>query len=99
CNDRRGACSRSTAETSRHKDHVGALERFDNFIGIFECCLATNLRVGASTKPLRKLRAYLQFDRSLRLLECLDIRIRHEKVDALESGVDHSIHGIRSAAA
>src|SRR5580704_5779863 len=50
---RRRAAARATAETCGDENHVRAFECFNNFFGVFERRLATDLGIGARAEPLR----------------------------------------------
>ena len=68
CYDGRRAAARAAAEAGGDEDHVGAVERLEDFFGVFERGLAADLGVGAGAQPLGELGAELQLHGRLRKL-------------------------------
>ena len=44
--------SLAAAEAGGDEDHVGALERFDNFVGVFERGFAADFRMGSGAQAI-----------------------------------------------
>ena len=61
--DRRGAGAGAAAEAGGHEDHVGAVERLNDLLGVFERRLPADVRIGAGAEALGQLAADLQLDR------------------------------------
>ena len=78
--------------------HVRAVERFENFLRVFERGFAADLGIGARAQSLGQLRAELQLHRRLRKLQRLQIGIGGDEFDALDLGADHAVDGVRTAA-
>ena len=64
--DRRGAGAGAAAEAGGHEDHVRAVERFDQLVGVLEGRLPADVRIGAGAEALGQLRADLQLVRARR---------------------------------
>ena len=95
---RRSAAAGAAAKPGRDEHHVRPVERFENFLRVFERRLPADLRIRPRAEPLRQLRAELQFHRRLRQLQRLQIRIRGNEFDALHLRPNHAIDGVRTAA-
>ena len=54
--DRRRARAGAAAQAGRHEDHVGAVERLDDLLGVLERRRPADVRVGAGAEPLGQLR-------------------------------------------
>ena len=65
---------------------VGAFERLDNFVCIFESRFAANLRIGTGPQSLGKFSAELQLHGRLRKFQRLLVRIGGNEFDALDFG-------------
>ena len=97
-NDRRGAAACAAAQPGGYENHVGAVERFQDFFGVFERGFAAYFGVGARPQPFRQFGAELQLHRRLRKLERLQIGVRGNEFDALHLGPYHAVDGVRTAA-
>ena len=95
----RSAAAGAAAETGGDEHHVRAVERFENFLGVFERSFAADLGIGARAQSFGQLRAELQFHRRLRKFQRLQIGIGGDEFDAFDFGADHAVDGVRSAAA
>ena len=96
--DRRGAAAGASAETGSDENHVGAFESFDDFLGVFQRGFAADFGIGAGAKSFGQLRAQLQFHRSLRKLQRLQVGIGGDEFHAFHLGADHAIDGVAPAA-
>ena len=79
--------------------HVRAVERFENFLGVFERGFAADFGIGARAESLGELRAELQLHGRLRKLQRLQVGVGGDEFDALHLGADHAVDGVRTAAA
>jgi hypothetical protein len=89
----------AAAQTGGDEDHVGAVERLDDLVGVFERRLPADVRIGAGTQPLGQLAADLQLDGGGVGVERLAIGVRDDELDAVESGLHHPVDGVAAAAA
>ena len=96
---RRGAGAGAAAEAGGDEDHVGAVERLQDRLGVFERGLPPNVQVGAGAEALRQLAADLQLHRRRAGAQRLEIGVRHDELDAVESNLDHAVDGVAAAAA
>ena len=97
--DRRRAGAGAAAEAGRDEDHVGAVERLDDLLGVLERRRAADVRVGAGAEPLGQLRADLQLDRRGVGLQRLQVGVGDDELDAVEPGAHHPVDGVAAAAA
>src|SRR5439155_8574945 len=79
--------------------HVRAFQRFENFLGVFERGLTADLWIRARAQTLREFCANLYLDGSARLFERLNVCIRDQEFDAVQTGRDHAVDSVRSTAA
>ena len=81
------------------EDHVGALQQFDDAVGIFERRLPADLRVGACAQAVGDLGAELQFVRHLARGQRLQVRVHGVELHAFHAFRHHAGHGVAAAAA
>ena len=62
--DRRGAGAGAAAEAGGDEDHVGAFERLDDLVGVFERGLAADFGIGAGAEAVGELGAELDLHRA-----------------------------------
>src|ERR1035441_98070 len=96
--DRRGAGAGAAAETGGDEDHVGALQEFDDLIGVLERGLAADLGVGTGAETLGDFSAELQLVGHLAGGERLDVGVHGIELDAFQTFRHHAGHGITAAA-
>jgi hypothetical protein len=89
----------AAAQAGGDEDHVGARQRLNDVVGVFERRLAPDVGVGSGAKPLRELVADLQLHRRLRVVERLQIGVGDDELDALQPHFDHAVDGVAAAAA
>ena len=89
----------AAAEAGRDEHHVGAVERFDQLVGVFERRLAADVRVGAGAEPLGQLAADLDLVRRGVEFQRLQVRVGDDELDAVEAGLHHAVDGVAAAAA
>ena len=96
--DNRGSAgSGATAESGGHEDHVGAFERFDDFVGVFERGFASDFRIGARAQAVCEFDAKLNLHGGARHAQGLKIRVCDHELDALHAGIDHAVYGVTAA--
>src|SRR3989338_1763069 len=96
--DGRGARTGSTSQTASQKDHVCSLQYFVNFVAIFLCGLASNLRIHASPQTLGKILANMNFGSSFGVMQILRIGIDGNKINPIDFMVNHSRNRFPSSA-
>ena len=96
--DRRGAGSRSTAQPRGDEDHVGAGQGLDHLLGVLQRGATSHLGIRPGAESLGQLRAKLQLDRRLAVLQRLTIRVGRQELDAVQIGRDHAVDGVTPAA-
>ena len=98
-NDRSRAGAGAAAEAGGDEDHVGAFQRFDDFVGIFERGLAADFRIGAGAQAVGQLDAELNLHGRARHAQRLQIGVGDDELDALHAGIDHAVDGVAAASA
>ena len=96
--DRRRTGSGPAAEPGRHEDHVGAVERLNDLLGVFERRLAADGRIRAGAEPFRQLAPDLELERRGVHLERLEVRVRDDEFDTVQPRSHHPVDGIAAAA-
>ena len=81
------------------EDHVGAVERLEDLLGVLERRRSADVRVGAGAQSFRELGSDLQLDVRSVVLERLHVGVRDDELDALEAGARHAVHGVAAPAA
>ena len=97
--DRRGAGAGAAAQAGGDEHHVGAFERLDDLVGVFERGLAADLGIGAGAEAVGQLDAELELDRGARHPQRLQVGVGDHEIHALDAGVDHAVDGVAAAAA
>ena len=97
--DRRGTGAGAAAQAGGDEDHVRAVERFDQLVGVFEGRLTADVRIGAGAEPLGQLRADLELVGRGIELQRLQVGVDDDELDAVEAGGDHAVDGVAAAAA
>src|SRR5438067_5459041 len=97
--DRSGARARAATHASGDEHHVRFLQGLVELLAVVLGRLAPDRRVGARAKALRDLVSDAELVGSVGQEEGLRIRVHRNELDAEELGPDHSIHGVRTAAA
>ena len=97
--DRSGAGAGASAESGGDEDHVGAFERLDDLVGIFERGLAADFRIRARAEAVRQLHAELQLHGRVRHAQRLQVGVGDDELDALHAGIDHAVDGVAAASA
>ena len=95
---RRSAAAGASAEAGSDENHVRAFQRFDDFLGVFQRGFAADFGIGARAKTFGQFRAQLQFHRSLRKLQRLQVGVGGDEFHAFHLGADHAIDGVAPAA-
>ena len=98
-NDRRRARAGSAAKPCRDEDHVGAGQRLNQAVGIFERGFTADVRVGAGAEPLRQLSADLNLDGCRVPLQRLCVGVGDDELDTLQADLHHPVDGVAAAAA
>ena len=89
----------AAAHARGDEDHVGAVERFQDALAIFQRGLAADFRIRARAQALGDIAAELQLLLGARLLDCLRVSVGGDEFHAVHARVDHVRHGIAAAAA
>ena len=97
--DRRPAGAGAAALAGGHEDHVGALERLLQLVATLRRGRLADLRVRPGSEASRGLRPDVDLDVGVRHLERLGVGVHADELDARQTGVDHSVDGVRPAAA
>ena len=97
--DRRatGAGAATLARGDEH--HVGALEDFLDLVAVVLGGLSTHFRVGAGTEPTSELAADVELDVGIAHEQRLGVGVDRDELAPLESGLDHAVDGVATAAA
>ena len=96
---RRGAGAGAAAHARGDEHHVRAGEMIANLVDHFLCGGAADVGLRAGAKALGDLHTHLDDALGLRYGERLCIGIRHDEIDALETGADHVVDGIAAGPA
>src|SRR5688500_15053880 len=78
-------------KAGRHADHVGARQRLDDVVGVFERRLPPDVRIGAGTQPLRELVADLQLLSRPGVIERLQVGVGDDELHAAKPHFDHAV--------
>ena len=97
--DGRGAGAGAAAEPGRDEHHVGAGQRLNQAVGVFERGLAADVRIGAGAEAFGELRADLNLDRRRIALQRLHVGVGDDELDAFEPDLHHPVDGVAAAAA
>ncbi len=97
-NHGRSAASGAAAEAGGDENHVRAVERFENFLGVLKRGLAADFGICSRAQSFCKFCAQLQFHRRLRKLERLQIRVGRDEFHAFHLGANHAVDGVTTAA-
>ena len=89
----------AAAESGGDEHHVGAFEGFDDFVGVFERGLASDVGIGARAEAVGELHAELDLHRRARELERLEVGVGDHELDAFEVRLDHAVDGVAASAA
>ena len=95
----RGAGAGAATLAGGDEHHVGALQRLLDLIARLGGRAVSGVRVGPGTEALGELVADVELDVGVAHRERLGIGVRRDELDAAQSGVDHPVDGVRSAAA
>ena len=95
----RAAGAGPAALASGDEDHVGALEDLLDLLAVILGGLAADVRVGARAQAAGELPADVELDVGVTHQQGLRIGIDRDELNALESLVDHPVHGIDAAPA
>ena len=95
----RGAGAGAAAEAGGDEDHVGAFQRLDDLVGVFQRGLAADLGIGAGAEAVGELDAELDAHRGARHLQRLQVGVGDHELDAFQVSVDHAVDGVAAAAA
>ncbi len=97
--DRGGAGARAAAHAGGDEDHIGLIEGLhDLLFALFSGALPL-LRIPPGAQSAGQLPANLQALRGLRDLECLGIGVHDDEIHALNTHLDHPVHGVTAASA
>ena len=99
CDDRSCSCTCAAAHSGSNEYHVGILDVSDHFVDRFLGSLLTYLRVSSCSAASRDLFAELDLYLSLTSRKSLPVCIDANECHALQSGINHAVDGIASAAA
>ena len=97
--DRRCTRAGSTSKAGGEKDHVGAVQELEDSLRVLESRLAADLRIGPCSQTLGDLSPQLQLVLATTLRQGLKVGVRGDELDALETGVHHTIHGVAATTA
>ena len=81
------------------EDHVRALQCLLELVPALLRGGATNVRVGPGAEAVRPLRTDLELDVAVAHQQRLRVGVHRDELDAPEARVDHSVDGVRAAAA
>ena len=76
------------------EDHVGALERVADLLGVLDRGLAADVGVGAGAEALGELAADLDLDRGAVRSQRLQVGVDRDELDALQPRRDHPAHRV-----
>ena len=96
-----GSSTRPGAATlaSGHEDHVRAFKRGGNLVNVILGGLATDGRIRAGTQAVRQFATDVKLRFGIGHEQSLRVSIDRDELNALEADLDHSVHGVNSAAA
>jgi hypothetical protein len=97
--DRGSSGAGSAAHTGGDEDHVCALNEFRDFRVIFEGRFTTDFWVCTGAESASHVLTDRDLGRSERRVQRLNVGVGGDKIHALQSELDHRVHGITSAAA
>ena len=96
---RRAAGAGAAALAGRHEDHVGALERVLDVLGVIFGRLPALVRVGAGAETAGELTADVELDVGIAHQQRLSVGVHRDELDPPKAGFDHPVDGIDAAAA
>ena len=97
--NRRSAGACAAAHTGGDKDKVGSLQQLSQLFTAFLSGALADFGHSTRAQPFGQLFSDLQGVIRMRSGKRLAVRIHSNKVDALQFGLDHAVHGIGTAAA
>src|SRR5690606_31420987 len=97
-NDRRRTGTGTATHACGDEHHVRALQYFGHALTVFECRLATDLRIGSCTQALGHAAAQLQHGARTNVFQRLGIGVGADELDAFDVAADHVIDGITTTA-
>ena len=97
--DRRAAGPGAATFAGGHEDHVGALERVLDVLGVVLGRLPTLVRVGSGAKAAGQLTADVELDVGVAHQQRLRVGVDRDELDPPKAGFDHPVDGIDPAAA
>jgi hypothetical protein len=92
--DRRRAGAGAAAHAGGDEDHVGAVKRLEDAIGVFKRRLLADLGIRAGAEAFRELAADLQLGRGQRCAHRQNVGVRDHELDALDACLNHSVDGV-----
>src|SRR5699024_9324293 len=98
-NDGSSTGSGAASHSGRHKDHVGAFDRFLNFMPVLFNGLASDFGAGAGSQSISKIGPHLVGDIRHTVFQCLGVGIECDILHAVQTFVDHVVDGIASSVA
>ena len=98
CHDRRRTRAGAAALAGGDEHHVGTGEMLLNLIAMRFSSLASDFRIAARAETAREFAADVDLETRVAHDERLCVGVDRDEVDSAQSGVDHSIHGVHSAA-
>ena len=99
CNGGSSACSRAAAHACGDKHHIGIFDCFCNVIAAFLGALLADFGIGACALTVGQLLADLDLLIRAGHGKCLLIGVDRYELNALSSGLDHSIYDVVTGAA
>ena len=94
-----GAGAGAAAHAGGDEHHVRAGQMIANFVDHFLRCGAADVGLRTGAEPFGHLHAHLDDALGLRHGERLRVGVRHDEIDALETGADHVVDRIAAGAA
>jgi hypothetical protein len=82
-----------------HENHVGALEHLFDLVPVILRGLPPDLRLGAGAQSPGELAADIELDIGVAHQQGLGVGVHRNELDALQSDLDHAVHGVDTAAA
>ena len=97
--DRCAAGAGAAALSGGDEDHVGALQRLLQLVAALLRGGQADGRIGSGAEAAGGLRADVDLHIGVRHQQRLRVGVHGDELDAAETGVDHPIDGVRTAAA
>ena len=98
-NDGRGAGARSASQAGGDEHHVGAFQRFNDLVGIFQRGAAAHFRIRARPQAVCQLHAQLDLHRRFGKTQRLQVGVGDDELYAFHPRFDHAIERVAAAAA